>query len=270
MKYILPIIVFFLPYVTFAQLTYTSLVNVPVTTGSGFEGYINSIYALSISIAALLAVIKIIIAGVKWMTTDIVTSKGDAKRDIQGALVGLLIVLSAVLIISVINPSITDVDTGSLSMSTPPPGVPPPPPPTPAETFCADVQSRGGVCASRSCEYFATDYWITWLVNDPINRGLCSTFCSGEVIGRDLLNEGICFYEAGESEANEILLQNMVATLSSGDTYTVNCSESRWVGCRGYECVDPTHTERVITRAQADDLGYPDGGAAEVLECTIP
>lgn len=92
--------------------TYSPLVGIPGVSNSNtdFNLYINSIYALSIGIAALLAVIKIIIAGVKWMLTDVVTSKEDAKKDIKGALIGLLIVLSAVLVISVINKDILSVD----------------------------------------------------------------------------------------------------------------------------------------------------------------
>jgi hypothetical protein len=96
---------------------YRELVGIPnVDPSSNFNEYINSLYVLSISIAALLAVIKIIIAGVKWMMTDVVTSKGEAKKDIQGALIGLLIVISAVLILNVINPDLAKVD---LSLKTP-------------------------------------------------------------------------------------------------------------------------------------------------------
>lgn len=106
------LIILFLPILTFAQ-GYEPLVGIPgvnPNASGGFDTYINTLYALSISIAALLAVIKIIIAGVKWMMTDIVTTKGEAKKDIQGALIGLLIVLAAVLILTVINPNLAKVD----------------------------------------------------------------------------------------------------------------------------------------------------------------
>lgn len=90
---------------------YAPLVGIPgVDPSADFSGYINSLYALSISIAALLAVIKIVIAGVKWMMTDIIPAKGEAKKDIQGALIGLLIVLAAVLILTVINPDLVNVN----------------------------------------------------------------------------------------------------------------------------------------------------------------
>tara|TARA_B100001989_G_C24484753_1_gene436334 strand:+ start:42 stop:878 length:837 start_codon:yes stop_codon:yes gene_type:complete len=100
-----------LPFIASAQ-NYETLVQLPgLETGSGdFENFINSLYILSITIAALLAVIKIIIGGVKYMMTDIVTTKGEAKKDIQGALIGLLIVLSAVLILTIINPQLVNVN----------------------------------------------------------------------------------------------------------------------------------------------------------------
>lgn len=95
---------------------YVNLVSFPGPDGDklfnpddDFSAYINTLYALSISIAALLAVIKIVIAGVKWMMSDVVTTKSEAKKDIYGALIGLVIVLSAVLVLTVINPKLVDV-----------------------------------------------------------------------------------------------------------------------------------------------------------------
>jgi hypothetical protein len=126
MKYIFPIttfIIVLIPVLVSADTIpqYSPLVNIPIGVDSSgntkqlaattsFNDYINALYALSISLAALLAVIKIVIAGIKWMMTDVVTSKGEAKEDIKGALVGLLIVLGAVLILTVINPDLVEVE----------------------------------------------------------------------------------------------------------------------------------------------------------------
>ena len=100
-----------LPTELFAQstLTYRSMVNIPGYNSAGggdFSDFINLIYGLAITLAALLAVIKIVIAGVKWMLSDVVTDKKDAKDDIRGALLGLIVIISAVLIITIINPDI--------------------------------------------------------------------------------------------------------------------------------------------------------------------
>jgi hypothetical protein len=72
-----------------------------------FGDYINALYKLAISIAALFAVFKIVIAGVKYMLDDIVTHKQEAKADIRGALVGLLVILAAYIILNTINTDIT-------------------------------------------------------------------------------------------------------------------------------------------------------------------
>ena len=108
--YLLIITVASLPLEVFAErIEYSNpLVPLPGYNGGvgGFDEFVNLIYGLSISIAALLAVVKIVIAGVKWMLSDVVTDKTDAKKDIQGALVGLIIIISAVLIFYTINPSI--------------------------------------------------------------------------------------------------------------------------------------------------------------------
>jgi hypothetical protein len=48
------------------------------------------------------------------MLTDIVTGKGEAKKDIQGALIGLLIIIGAVVILETINPALTN---GGITLS---------------------------------------------------------------------------------------------------------------------------------------------------------
>lgn len=103
------LVLLLLPVISFAA--FVPLVGIPQLGGATDLGsYINALYAVSISIAALLAVVKIIIAGVKWMLSDVVTSKQEAKSDMQGALLGLLIVISAVLVLGQINPQLVATD----------------------------------------------------------------------------------------------------------------------------------------------------------------
>lgn len=79
------------------------LTNFGVDPNSNFGDFLNTLYAIAIAIAALLAVIKIAIGGVKYMLSEVVTSKADAKADIRGAILGLLIILGAFLILGTIN-----------------------------------------------------------------------------------------------------------------------------------------------------------------------
>lgn len=98
-----------LPLMAFAQPVYQPVVQIPGLDPNtqGTDQYVNALYLLAITIAALLAVVKIIFGGVKWMLSDVVTDKASAKKDMWGAVLGLLIVLSTVLILNTINPNLT-------------------------------------------------------------------------------------------------------------------------------------------------------------------
>lgn len=147
----------FLPFTTQAA-DFVNLVGIPGLSGDptagGLNDYINALYRLSISIAALLAVIKIVIAGAKYMLTDIVPAKEEAKKDIQGALIGLLIVIGAIIILNTVNTDLTNLDL-SIATTTVQQG-------TPVEEVIAQMQrdmaARAAAAGSRvvlsECESF--------------------------------------------------------------------------------------------------------------------
>lgn len=95
-------------------VTYESIVTFPTPGGSGVSDgnsinasdFVKIVYVLAVSVAGLLAVIKIILGGVKYMLTDVIPGKEKAKKDIWGAIFGLIIVLSAVFILEIINPQL--------------------------------------------------------------------------------------------------------------------------------------------------------------------
>ena len=102
--------IFCVPLLVAAQIEYQPLAGIPgVTTGTqpSFAAYVNALYSLAITGAAMFAVIKIVLAGVKYMTSSLVSGKEDAKGDILGALLGLLIILGTFLILNTINPNLT-------------------------------------------------------------------------------------------------------------------------------------------------------------------
>ena len=84
---------------------------------------LNQLFILIIVFGALAAVIKIAIAGVKWMMTEVVTGKEEAKKDIWGALIGLAILLSVYVVLNTINPNLTNLDVlqGTSNISITPP-----------------------------------------------------------------------------------------------------------------------------------------------------
>jgi hypothetical protein len=75
-----------------------------------FDSYIDALYALAISVAALIAVIQLVIGGAQYMMDDLITSKSAAKERIKNALIGLLIIIAAALILTTINSNLTNLD----------------------------------------------------------------------------------------------------------------------------------------------------------------
>ena len=76
---------------------------------------IKNFYGVAIGIAAVLAVIMIIYAGIEYATIESITGKSDAKDKWQGALIGLGLLLASYLILRTINIDLVNVnlDLGS-------------------------------------------------------------------------------------------------------------------------------------------------------------
>lgn len=107
--FILPGIFLFLPLLAFAEVI--PLAPLPTNFGNDTEtlgGYVNTIFQLAIAAGAALAVIQVVIGGLKYMTTEAVTGTKDARTIITGAIVGLLVLLGSWLILFVINPDLTN------------------------------------------------------------------------------------------------------------------------------------------------------------------
>ena len=165
--------------------------------------YIQALYRLAIGVAASLAVLRLILAGAQYMFTDVVTKKADAKKNVQSSLIGLLIVLSAVLILNTINPQLTNLEAlniNQVTVTVDPPPIGPDDPNTVAY-WCNEYGETN--CSVMTCDGLRTDYWIIWLVNEPINQLGCQALCTfygGEVIEQSLRNTGRCVYPTDYSE----------------------------------------------------------------------
>lgn len=71
---------------------------------------LNNIFVYAIGAAALLAVLMIAIGGLQYMGTDAWSTKEEAKSRILSAVLGLLIILASVLILTIINPELLNLD----------------------------------------------------------------------------------------------------------------------------------------------------------------
>lgn len=113
---ILTILILFLAHTSvLAQTEYKLLAPLPLS-GAGSvptekttaKSYIQGIFTLIIAVAGGLAVVQIIFGGIKYMSTDAFEGKSEAKTTIQNAIWGLLLAVSAWLILFTINPKLVD------------------------------------------------------------------------------------------------------------------------------------------------------------------
>jgi hypothetical protein len=219
------LIVTVLPVLTYGQApVYKPLVGIPgVDPAASFDTYINTLYALSISIAALLAVVKIVIAGVKYMMTDVVTSKGEAKKDILGALTGLIVVLSAVLILTIINPDITEVD-----LSFAKPGAP---------TFTTPTTPPSTVNPTTSTP--TTD---TLVSNDPAKIKIFTDNCEKSGYKSQTFYDAdnnltiVCYKDIAEYDTTRV---SICTRLTSSQGCFQNQIDAAKAACKGTFTIDP-------------------------------
>lgn len=99
---VVPITVFAGTYTLLSPLgNYTS-----VNTGSA-DAYFNRLFLIFIAVAAILAVIRLMICGLQYMTSEAVSSKGQAKQCIWYVIGGLFLILLSFIILQTINPGLT-------------------------------------------------------------------------------------------------------------------------------------------------------------------
>lgn len=132
--------------------------TIPFLSGNNLttQGFVTALYQMAIGLAAVLVVIRLIMAGAKYMLSEVVSSKGQAKEDIQNALLGLVIILAAVLILGTINPKLVGLNIlngGSPVTLTPPKD----PTPKPGDDVDDQVKFMPGTtrqqgAAERRCE----------------------------------------------------------------------------------------------------------------------
>jgi hypothetical protein len=103
-------LIFSFPFFVFAE-EYQALQ--PVKTPGGGKLYDNNIlqylaniYTFAIAIAGGLAVIRIVYSGIKYMLTDIVTAKGEARKEIEAAVYGLLVAICSFVFLNTLNPNL--------------------------------------------------------------------------------------------------------------------------------------------------------------------
>ncbi len=114
--------------------------------------YIAGLFRLAIAIAGGLAVLMIIVGGIEYMSTDAFSGKDSAKNRISNAIWGLLLAISAWLILFTINPQLVQFN---LSIPTRPISV------TPAAPI-GSVPTGAGVAWQNDADFRARLPGVGW------------------------------------------------------------------------------------------------------------
>ena len=75
---------------------------------SALGSYLNTMIKVFIGLCAVLAVVMIVMGGLEYMTSELISNKEAGKEKIRGALLGLLIALGAYALLFTINPDLLD------------------------------------------------------------------------------------------------------------------------------------------------------------------
>ncbi len=89
-----------------------------LSTQDSLAPFLSQIYKICIGLAAVLAVLQLMRAGVMYMGGDSITEKKEARELITLSIIGLLLVLSPVIVFSIINPKILQLDINASSLKT--------------------------------------------------------------------------------------------------------------------------------------------------------
>ena len=159
------------------------------------------------------------------MLSDIVTNKSKAKDDIRGALIGLLIVISAVLILTTVNSDLTKTDLLVTPVTIPDP-------------IATPNQLADQLCASTACTIVScidTNVWGYQLPGVKFGFGVsdfCREKCSsidgilhGE-LGSPNLNRRCVYSTSAVEILKNIEFQEMVNRVSECTTEGTTCSAS--------------------------------------------
>ena len=87
----------------------------PTGDSGALSGYLNLMIKLFIGICAVLAVVMIVMGGIEYMTSELISSKQAGKDRILHAIFGLILALGAWTILNTINPKLLDSSLSSLA-----------------------------------------------------------------------------------------------------------------------------------------------------------
>lgn len=231
-----------------AGISYTLLEKIPgftSTDGSNLPEYIKALYGVALAVIVLSALFMLSVGGFMYLTSAGNTSAmGSAKSVIFDSLIGLIIALTAWLLLNVINPDLVNITLRGISTVSPlPPGAPTPAAPVPAAGQYShaaavaalaaagiDVKSRGN-CSDQNIPTCTSLEGIPQsTINNIIqlsNRSYCKfNVTGGTEVGHASHGPGKPIVDVSRAGCLYTFLQNSKTsgTLTSGSNITAICA----------------------------------------------
>lgn len=180
--------------------------------------YLNVMIRIFIGLCAVLAVVMIVIGGIQYMTSELISSKGEGKERILHAIFGLLLALGAWTLLNQINPDILRTDLNSLQSVTVD---------VPITTFnisSSGPQSRNGTAIKIDFDTQAYPAAATAQAKTGVDSALVLAIFNQETSNGG--NTGACFpANANMTSADQTALASIVGAENVATTH-VSCSLS--------------------------------------------
>ena len=172
-------ILFSISYSDVLAQDYVSLSPLPGTETvdtSDPSTYFQTIFILFVSIISILAVIRLMLCGFQYMTSEAISSKENAKNCIWTVIFGIFIILLSVLVLQTINPQLIEINFDTLKTEIDKASISTPSSLTPSTTFpyppvgnvvdckkpsisianaCETLDSERENCLSKGCKWYS-------------------------------------------------------------------------------------------------------------------
>ena len=104
--------------------TISPLPGTEIVRGDEPGVYFNNIFKIFVAVISILAVIKLMLCGFQYMTSEAISSKENAKKCIWAVIFGLFLILLSFLILQTINPELTKLHFDALKQGITPTTIP--------------------------------------------------------------------------------------------------------------------------------------------------
>ena len=90
-----------------------------IDTSTQFGSYLNGMFQIGVALAGVIGVLLIVVGGFQYMTTDAIGKKEDGRKQILNAVYGVILALTAWLILNTINPGLLNFSIGAYEINKP-------------------------------------------------------------------------------------------------------------------------------------------------------